>query len=240
MPTTPRDKNAHDDPTTGPGTSPGWLSVSQAAAALGVSPKTVWRRAKAGELTARKVASGRGGFVWEIGADSIPDATRQPTGQTERPDAQKRTPTTGQKPAFRAQTDRPKPSDRPDSRPDTTAPNATAGEVELLRDTLAKERENAAFLRGVIEQLQRDGAETRAALRKALELAPKELKAPSGDGAPKPTEAPKARETDGAAKETAQTSNDPQTGKEREKTGKDGGGLTYADVLAELEKDLGA
>lgn len=39
--------------------------------------------------------------------------------------------------------------------------------------------EENRFLRGVIEQLQRDGAETRNALREALKLAPKQLAAPS-------------------------------------------------------------
>jgi hypothetical protein len=61
---------------------------------------------------------------------------------------------------------------------------ALSGEAEArdfarLRADLEREREGAAFLRGVIEQLQRDGAEVRAALRKALELAPKQLAAPS-------------------------------------------------------------
>ncbi len=62
-----------------------WLSVPEVAARLGVSEKTVWRRAKAGTLPARKVAGERGGFVWEIAFD--------PTGQTDRPTDQ----TSGQK-----------------------------------------------------------------------------------------------------------------------------------------------
>jgi hypothetical protein len=44
------------------------------------------------------------------------------------------------------------------------------------------ETENA-FLRGVVEQLQRDGAETRAALRKALDGQPKQLTSGEKSGA---------------------------------------------------------
>ncbi len=48
-----------------------WLSVSQAAARLGVSERTVQRRAAAGELRARKTTT-RDGQKWEIrlGADT--------------------------------------------------------------------------------------------------------------------------------------------------------------------------
>ncbi len=48
-------------------------------------------------------------------------------------------------------------------------------EVELLRDALNRERENSTFLRGVIEQEQRNSAELRAALREALKMSNRAL-----------------------------------------------------------------
>lgn len=67
-----------DDSTTTE-TRAAWLSTSEAAAALGVSERTIQRRANAGKLTARKVTTGDG-EKWEIclGADSA--ANRVPTG----------------------------------------------------------------------------------------------------------------------------------------------------------------
>ncbi len=55
--------------------------------------------------------------------------------------------------------------------------------------TVESEREHelkdeVRFLRGLIEQLQRDGAETRAALRKALENAPRQLEQGKAPDAP--------------------------------------------------------
>lgn len=89
---------------------PKWIDAGEAARLLGVSQKTVWRRAKAGALAARKVARGRGGFAWEIALEA--------TGQTtNRPDKSDRTPTE-QNSAFSSSsrsksTDRPDKSDRP-------------------------------------------------------------------------------------------------------------------------------
>jgi len=45
-------------------------------------------------------------------------------------------------------------------------------------------KDEVRFLRGLIEQLQRDGAETRAALRKALENAPRQLEQGKAPDAP--------------------------------------------------------
>lgn len=143
-----------------------WVSVAQASHALGVSEKTVWRRAKAGRLNARKVAGGRGGFVWEIALSS----TGQPT---DRPDKTDRTPT-GQKESASAVLSV-KPTGQPDKIERPTDRTPTGQNDEITMRLLSQLEGENAFLRGVIEQLQRDGAETRAALRKALENAPKQL-----------------------------------------------------------------
>lgn len=144
-----------------------WVSSSEAATRLRVSEKTVWRRAKAGTLMGRKVPSDRGGFVWEI--------SLEPTGQpTDRPDKTER-PSTGQKPSADADLSV-KPTRQIDRPTDRTATDHESGAVEVeLRESLAREREMNNFLRGLIEQRDRDAAEMRAALRKALDNAPKQL-----------------------------------------------------------------
>ncbi len=142
-----------------------WLSVTEAAAASGVSVKTIWRRAKAGEITARKVAGARGGFVWEVAPDS--------SGQTDRTDTQ---PTGQNKPKKRAAPVIDAQTDRPTGQP-------TGHGDEMAARLLAQLETENAFLRGVVEQLQRDGAETRAALRKALDGQPKQLTSGEQSGA---------------------------------------------------------
>ena len=145
-----------------------WIDAGEAARLLGVSEKTVWRRAKAGTLEARKVARGRGGFVWEIALET--------TGQTTyRPDKSDRTPT-GQNGAASFNSHL-KPTGQPDKSDRPTDRTPTGQNEEVTARLLAQLEGENAFLRGVIEQLQRDGAEVRAALRKALELAPKQLAA---------------------------------------------------------------
>jgi hypothetical protein len=178
--------DANAMPAESPETGAVWLSAAAAAQVLGVSEKTVWRRAKVGQLIGRKVTSARGGLVWEIALNP----TGQPTGQTDRPD----TKPTGQRlykieqnltenQGFDAQTDRTSRADKTDRPTGQNGATDRTKEVELLEDALARERENAAFLRGVIEQLQRDGAETRATLRKALDGQPKQLTSGEQSGA---------------------------------------------------------
>jgi hypothetical protein len=205
--------DANETPAESPENGAAWLSVAEAAAAMGVSEKTVWRRAKAGEITARKVAGARGGFVWEV----APDSSGQPTGQTDRPDTKPTGQNKAQKraaPVIHAQTDRTSRADKTD-RP-TGQP--TGHGDEMAARLLAQLETENAFLRGVVEQLQRDGAETRAALRKALDNGqPKQLTsgAASGEleqvgtdtrapGAPISSDKPRGVVTPGAASNEAQ------------------------------------
>ena len=156
--------SAHDSPLNGAE----WVSVARFASLEGISPKTVWRRAKSGQLEARKVAGGRGGFVWEIALN--------PTGQpTDRPDKTDRTPSgqsEGDKPVLRSE-----PTGQPDKTERPTDRTATGQTDEVTARLLAHlERENA-FLRASVEQHQRSEAELRAALREALKIAPRQLSA---------------------------------------------------------------
>jgi hypothetical protein len=60
-----------------------WLRAAETAAVLGISEKTVRRRAQAGLLTARQVSTGHGPAweVWLDGVDSRPVTDRAATGQ---------------------------------------------------------------------------------------------------------------------------------------------------------------
>lgn len=109
-----------------------------------------------------------------------------------------------------------------DATRDTTGAERSEREKEL--------REEIAFLRGVIEQLQRDGAETRAALRKALELAPKQLAQGTEESARNAPERPQNGETGNYGPDAL---NGSQTGRNRGETA-----LTYADIANQLEEEL--
>jgi hypothetical protein len=202
MPDTPQD--APESPESGAA----WLSVSEAAAALSVSDKTVWRRARAGQLTARKVAGGRGALVWEIALESTgqkqpanhaanrteaPESERKQSGQTMRP--------TGQQPA------------KPTGQSDGT--EATGNGDTGARFMAHLEAENK-FLRAALEQRDRDAAELRAALREALKAMPKALTsgAASGDSQTTATapEAPTARAISSDVVLPVETSSGAQNG----------------------------
>lgn len=157
-----------------------WISCAAAAVVFGVSERTIWRRARAGQLTGRKVSSERGGLVWEIEVD----ATGQPTSQTDRPTSIPTEQPTGQNAAAAAidvQTDRPKPTDRPakterpTDKPTDHAPDFAARYMEHL------EKENE-FLRRALEGAQQSEAMTKAALREALKAMPKQLTRGGGGG----------------------------------------------------------
>lgn len=151
-----------------------WLPVAEAAARLSVSPKTVWRRAKSGQLEARKVASGRGGFVWEIALEATGRTERTPTA---RPDKSERTPhgqSDGAAPASRSES-----TGRPDKSDRQTDQTATGQPDEITTRLLAHLERESEFLRATVEQHQRSEAELRAALREALKAQPQQLAAPA-------------------------------------------------------------
>jgi hypothetical protein len=129
-----------------------WVSTAAAASALGVSERTILRRAAAGKLESRKETTARGVMVVvSLESQDVPtgaDIVR--TGADTKTTL--KTPSNG--------VGVPTGADGADIGADTT----------LTAHLLDENR----FLRGVIEQLQRDGAETRASLREALK-APRQL-----------------------------------------------------------------
>ncbi len=151
--------NAPESPQTGEK----WLSVSVAAAEMGVSVRAVQKRCASGTLPARRVPGTRG-EVWEVRANFNANSERELKANTN------------------ANVHR-------QVRPQIPLPVSNEGEqrtnqreLEGERRTFESERERelkdeVRFLRSIIEQLQRDGAETRLALKRALDLAPKQLTA---------------------------------------------------------------
>ena len=148
-----------------------WLSTSEAAAALGVSERTIQRRAAKGELTARKVAT-PDGEKWEIQLSAASGATSVPTVPPTVP------------PPIHAQ-NRVSGAKVPPSVPPQVPPSDAIQdrrELDAMRAQLVEQLKGEnQFLRAALEQRDRDAAELRAALRKALEIAPRQLT--SGDGA---------------------------------------------------------
>ena len=199
-----------------------WLTTSQAAAALGISPKTVWRRARAGELTARKVAGERGGKVWEIAL--------KPSGQTDRPSGQTRPdterPSKAQTPEIEreasGQTERP-----PNGQAAKPNGQSLSGEAGAAVQFTAHLIEENRFLRATVEQLQRDGAEVRAALREALKQRAPQL--PQGSA----QDAPESPQTGAADTDSPKAAKGSENGLKRDKSP-----LSYGDIADELERSL--
>jgi hypothetical protein len=155
--------DANEMPSESPESGAAWLSVSEASAALGISARATQKRATRGQLKARKVER-RGIEVWEIDGRELSanlDANREPNRRE-----------LGSHPTpIQA---------RNECEPDA---NLDANRRELGANRAAEYQAEIQFLRGVVEQLQRDGAETRAALRKALDGQPKQLTSGEQSGA---------------------------------------------------------
>jgi hypothetical protein len=155
-----------------------WLTVSQTAAQLEVSERAIQRRCKTGKLRARLIATPTG-QQWEIDADAI-------IKPVEQGDDRDDTPSPDTNDGNDAETTR--------TTEETTLPTATAPTGTTLRDDspdtfsnsdlaakyVAQLETENRFLRGAVEARDRDAAELRAALRKALEAMPKQIT--SGEG----------------------------------------------------------
>lgn len=135
-----------------------WLTTSQAAAALGVAPKTIRRRIERGELAARKMPRDGGGVSWRVQIGDERDSSKDSSTPTKG---------TAQHPR-NAHAERVKDISTPSERDSSKDMDAERNTHEKDSDRVSDLRDEVKFLRGVIEQLQRDGAEVRAALREAL------------------------------------------------------------------------
>ncbi len=224
------------------------VSVAQAAAMLHVSEKTIRRRIKTGELTARKQPLDGGGIGWrvQIGAqngtgvdtvmDNEVDTRRNRSGQRD-----------GQKHA-QTQSEVDNAVDVMDSEMDrragTVMDKAMDGaivnhEAELLRVQLdaaraevGREREFTALLKSQLEAVTQSEAQTKAALREALRAMPKQLGA--GD-APATANGVPQRAPTGAAGSCGPTTGN---GQQRGADGRESAPITYDSIADEIERRM--
>jgi len=178
-----------------------WLTVAQAAELEGVSPRAIQRRCEKDKYHSRRVETPRGERIEVDAASLINGATQSATHATaQRDDGDARD--AKQRDDSDAQRDR---------RDDVTEERAHIiplavsqnfqnsdrsklnHEVELLRVQLDsaraeadRERQQSDFLKSQLEDANRNSAELRAALRKALEIAPRRLTAAPTDAATPP------------------------------------------------------
>ena len=186
-----------------------WLSVADVARLEGIAARTVQRRCTAGKYTFRTLETANGPR-FEIAADSLKNvAATEPKNAATTP---------RQNDTFAAT--------NAATRRDNSDQNAATMETEL-RDQLAHEREQNQFLRGVIEQLQRDGAETRAALREAQKQSKPQL---TQGYAPEPQEGP---QRSAATKKSHADASGPQKPAGRE--GATDWNSIYGQIADELE-----
>jgi hypothetical protein len=213
-----------------------WVSVSEAAKRLNVSARAVQKRAQRGTLAARKVERD-GAEVWEIDGRELPMSTDAATGAN----TDANTAHDGREPATSSV--RVDANTRTDGRerghePDANTADPTGDATARLLAQM--ERENA-FLRGVIEQLQRDGAETRQALKRALDLAPRQLTTGTPEAAPEiatetPQNAPEAAESAAASHHSRTALEQPQRAENRAESGKFEGLRLIRDGLRRILK----
>jgi hypothetical protein len=186
-----------------------WLTVSEVAARLKISERTVQRRCKSGRLAAR-LETDENGAAWLV------DGATLPTGAAIAADTDDNVPTGDDKP-FKSESAQSVASvatgaDKLPTGADTL--QSVTRECELLREALQRERENADQWRAQVEAANRDAAELRAALREALRAMPKQLAAPDMSTHVKSAPgAPQARENSETGKAARPTANAREGGK---------------------------
>ncbi len=141
-----------------------WLTVSQAAAALGVSERQARRYAGRLAPDDRREAGHEAGHA-------SGQCVRLAAMQAEREKAVPRS-----KSAVSSE----RADMRPDIAPDVTTPQTGHATAPASGQYVARLESEVTFLRGLVEQRDRDAAELRAALRKALDAMPKAL--PTSEG----------------------------------------------------------
>lgn len=180
-----RDAKRDDDDARSATTATQWLSVAVAARLVGVSPRAIQRRCQSGKYNARLVRAPKG-EVWEVDCRALEtSATGTATTATlDRDDADAK-------------------RDDRDAKSEQQPENIPAG-VSQWKERESELRDEIRFLRNVVEAQQRDAAELRQSLKKALEIAPRQLtQGKTPDAAPSAPESPRISAN---GPETAETS----------------------------------
>jgi hypothetical protein len=188
-----------------------WLAVAEVADLLGVTPRTIQKRCKAGKLDARSVKTPTGD-QWEINGASVEggrtEATNEAANRATNSDEQAANSSQPQGDGNREQG-----AGRDDASPDFRA------------KYIAQIEDENRFLKLQLEAAMQSEAQTKAALREALRAMPKQLEA----GTPEPPEAaPIAR----ANNVPSATPSGPQKPAQRDHP------LTIGDIADELERTL--
>lgn len=147
-----------------------WLTVSQAAAMLGKSERTIQRHCKSGKIMARLVTTDDG-TEWQISPDEVTTGAAIVTPEREKVPPTVTTP-------IHAQNAAETPPMRENGGSVTTGDDSSDDTSRVLdaREELVVElRDQVKFLRSALEARDRDAAELRAALREALKAMPKAL-----------------------------------------------------------------
>lgn len=218
-------------------TGAAWLTVREAAAIAGASVRAMQKRAARGSIAARKVERD-GVNVWEfdardLGAPTVSkvDASTGAnganlSGKVDAPNA----------PAHVQSGDKVDASnganmDAPGAQSGRT--NGRTGDEDLNARLLAQLESENSFLRATVEQLQRDGAETRAALRAALKLT-------ESATVPQLTAAPEVAGNRSATRSTFTPSPDATAPTATATQSPAGAAVTYGDIADEIERRLSA
>jgi hypothetical protein len=156
-----------------------WLTLAQAAAEHGLSEKTLRKRIVAGQVEGEKISLEGGGTAWRVqpmGAleSGVPEVVPEPS----EPRAGSETERTGS--TLEAKSTVP------------VAERNIAPEAAATIERLAELRDEVKFLRGLVEQRDRDAAELRATLREALKMGSRALPAPGADVSPEAPEMPQS------------------------------------------------
>jgi excisionase family DNA binding protein len=195
---------------------PEYLTVSQAAARLGISERTLRKRIKSGEVEAEKRPLDGGGVAWHVHL-SIERAGSEPEAERKNePEARRK--------SFESESasERKRTGSEPETAPEVSDTRAgsepEAGLIDQLRDENTFLRSQIDAWRLQAEAANRTAAETSAALREALKAMPKGL--PSGstpdaekqgrENAPQATQTAPDDVTPTAQKQAAQRGTKPR------------------------------
>lgn len=219
--------NSHPTPTPeaqAPNAETGaaWLSVGDVAALLGVSARAVQKRAERGTIPARRVKHGRA-LRWEIDGRELDGSGSQDVRKMDAKRSQD-----GREPNAQTVNSERETVRKVDARRSQDGREPFASPDALTARLLAQLETENAFLRGVIEQLQRDGAETRAALRESLKQRAPQLTA--GDAPASANGAPQRAPTGAADTDSPATGNGSQRAPHAPKRP-----ITYDSIADEIE-----
>ncbi len=175
-----------------------WLTVSQAAALVGVSEKTLRKRIAKGEIKAEKVKLSAGGWAWRVEASRLEAHGIETEAVGSRGGSfQPREGSLNELEAVGNRLEVPTASNRVTDAATGEVPSAPGGSNDAMAVALVSQLQSEnAFLRAQIEAANRQAAEATAALREYLKMQaralPESISSTRYDAASSPENAPQA------------------------------------------------